>query len=95
MEKPGLEPPPPAFPNKGLIEAGPAPCHAGARCWELVVPQWGAGLSWGAEGPRPSGLHGACWWAAAVAGPPHILSAGWLQAGEPHPMVGWWAPAGG
>lgn len=24
MEKPGLEPPPPAFPNKGLIEAGPA-----------------------------------------------------------------------
>lgn len=77
MEKPGLEPPPPAFPNKGLIEAGPAPCHVGARC----CPAAGAKLAWGAEGPQSSGLHGACWWAAAIREPPCILSAGGCRLG--------------
>lgn len=48
MEKPGLEPPPPAFPNKGLIEAGPAP-----GCTEPSADS----APVGAEEPWPSGLH--------------------------------------
>lgn len=48
MEKPGLEPPTPAFPNKGLIEACPAPCHRGAWC-----------LAGGQE-PSMGGGHGGC-----------------------------------
>lgn len=52
MEKPGLEPPPPAFPNKGLIEAGPAP-----GCTEPRA----AGAPVGAEEPWPSCLHRAGW----------------------------------
>lgn len=92
MEKPGLEPPPPAFPNKGLIEAGPAPCHAGARCWEPVVPRWGGRAVLGGRGATADR---SARWAAAIAEPPRVLSAEWLQAGAPCPAVGWWAPAGG
>lgn len=61
MEKPGLEPPPPAFPNKGLIEAGPAPGHTEPSADGAPVR---------AEEPRPSGLHGA----ATSAEPPHVPS---------------------
>lgn len=67
MEKPGLEPPPPAFPNKGLIEAGPAPCHAGARCWEPVVPRWGGRAVLGGRGATTVR---SARWAAAIAEPP-------------------------
>lgn len=67
MEKPGLEPPPPAFPNKGLIEAGPAPCHAGARCWEPVVPRWGGRAVLGRRGATTVR---SARWAAAIAEPP-------------------------
>lgn len=71
MEKPGLEPPPPAFPNKGLIEAGPAPCHAGARCWEPVVPRWGGRAVLGRRGATTVR---SARWAAAIAEPPPVSS---------------------
>lgn len=48
MEKPGLEPPPPAFPNKGLIEAGPAPGYAEPSADSAPV---------GAQEPWPQALH--------------------------------------
>lgn len=64
MEKPGLEPPPPAFPNKGLIEAGPAPSHTEPR---------DDGASVGAEESWPSGLHKAGW-QQLLQSPPHVPS---------------------
>lgn len=68
MEKPGLEPPPPAFPNKGLIEAGPAP-----GCTEPSA----AGAPLGAEEPRPWCLHRAGWQQLLQSSPVSPPAAGW------------------
>lgn len=68
MEKPGLEPPPPAFPNKGLIEAGPAPSHTEPRADGAPV---------GAEESWPSGLHKAGWQQLLQSPPMSPPAAGW------------------
>lgn len=80
MEKPGPEPPPPAFPNKGLIEAGPAPGHTEPRA---------AGAPVGAEESVPSGLHGAGWQQSPHMSPP---AAGWgsLSQGSVVGSAGGW-----
>lgn len=78
MEKPGLEPPPPAFPNKGLIEAGPAQSPG------LLVPRWGQK----SRGHRVcTGQDGS----SLCRAPRCPLQ---LQDGVPCPQAAWWAHLG-